>query len=79
MIYWLLLLCLCFIDLCMRIVLHLWSQSHVVLFLSCFFANKPSILYIDEGIMNENHYNDVIMSAMASQIISLTIVYLSVC
>ena len=37
------------------------------------------ILYIDEDLMTENHYNDVMMGAMASQISSLTIVYSSVC
>ena len=46
----------------MRITLYIWSPRIVVIGV---YVNKPSILYIDEGLMAENHYNDVIMDVMA--------------
>ena len=41
-----------------------------------YFTNKPSVILWE--LTNDNHYGDVIMGTMASQITSLTIVYSTV-
>ena len=59
-------------------ILHKFSTTNYSLVV--FFGNSALVWYYHPGRMQvtDNHYNDVIMSAMASQITSLTSVYSTV-